>query len=740
MSGSNGLGRFCGPVAAGLVLLGFWVVMLASLRDKSLTADEPGHVAAGLSYWRFNDYRMNPENGNLPQRWMALPLLFGGHSLPPLDSEAWRGSDAANLSDQLFYHPGNDLPGMLSRGRAMSGLLAVVLGAIVWWWSRRLFGPAGGMLSLLLFVLDPTVLANGALMTSDTASALFLVASLLGIWTVLHRITPGRVLLSALIMGGLFVSKMSAFLIVPVAVALGMIRLFAGPPPSVEFRGGRKLATPGSRAAAFAAVAAVHVAVVAIVIWGSYGFRYRAFADGAPAGAAFQVPWAGVLGSPPASGQADGRPAAARVFESLRTHRILPEAYLYGAAYVWKFSRFRSGFLNGQVGLTGSWTFFPYTFLVKTPLPIFGVILLALAALRRRPAYETLPLWILFVVYWAAALGSHLNIGHRHILPTYPLLFILCGAAGTWFGAPSPAAGAKNAPGVLRWLICGLVAALALESAVCFPNYLTYFNVVAGGPANAYRHLVDSSLDWGQDLPSLKRYIGRHRSEGPAYLSYFGSASPDYYQIPAKYLYAVRGRDVPPEVQLVEFPADRAKAEVGQWLQRHPLYEAVGGAKSNDGEVAVMFLEKPEAVKLGPGTYFISATMLQPIMYDLKGPLGPWNERYEQSYQLLYTAVKQLFDGDPAVRRRTLTSFEPSVWKQELAYYDMYRFARLTAYLRHLEPVDNINHSILVYRLTEADIGLAFDGPPPELGEDLSAESAAAAAGMGGSQPESGTE
>jgi hypothetical protein len=67
----------------------------------------------------------------------------------------------------------------------------------------------------------------------------------------------------------------------------------------------------------------------------------------------------------------------------------------------------------------------------------------------------------------------------------------------------------------------------------------------------------------------------------------------------------------------------------------------------------------------------------------------------------------------------------------------MYRFARLTAYLRHLEPVDNINHSILVYRLTEADIGLAFDGPPPELGQDLSAEAAAAAAGLGGSQLES---
>jgi hypothetical protein len=717
-----------------LVLLVFWIVMLSSLGEKSLTADEPGHAAAGFSYWRYNDYRMNPENGNLPQRWMAIPFLFGGYSFPSSDSEAWRSADAATLSDQLFYHSGNDAFGMTLLGRAMSGLLAVILGALVWWWSRRLFGPVGGMLSLLLFVLDPTVLANGALMTSDTASALFLAASVLGVWTVLHQITPGRVLLSALLMGGLFVSKMSAFLIAPVAVALAIIRLFAGPPPTLKFGGVRNLSTRASRAATFAVVAAVHVAVVALVIWGSYGFRYRAFADGAPADTAFSPAWSEVLGSPAVAGHADGRPAIPRIFDCLRAHQLLPEAYLYGAAYVWKFSNFRVGFLNGQVNFSGWWMFFPYTFLVKTPLPIFGVIALALAALRRRSAYQTLPLWILLGVYWAAALGSHLNIGHRHILPTYPLLFVLCGAAGTWTGGLSTEDGVDRGSRVWGWTLCVLTAALALDAAVCFPNYLAYFNLIAGGPANAYRHLVDSSLDWGQDLPALKRYLDQHHSEGPAYLSYFGVASPDSYKVPAKYLYGVRGQDVPPAVQMVEFPANNVKEAAGNWLQQHPQYQAMGGANSKSGGVVVMFLRTPEANRLGAGTYYISATMLQPMMYDLKGPLGPWNSRYEQTYQVLSSAAKQVFSGDPAVRRSTLTSYEPSVWKQQLAYFDMYRFARLTAYLRRLKPAGSINHSILIYRLTSADISLALDGPPPELGPDMNAEAAAAAAGMTGSQ------
>jgi hypothetical protein len=279
-----------------------------------------------------------------------------------------------------------------------------------------------------------------------------------------------------------------------------------------------------------------------------------------------------------------------------------------------------------------------------------------------------------------------------------------------------------------------LTAALALDAAVCFPNYLAYFNLIAGGPANAYRHLVDSSLDWGQDLPALKRYLDQHHSEGPAYLSYFGVASPDSYKVPAKYLYGVRGQDVPPAVQMVEFPANNVKEAAGNWLQQHPQYQAMGGANSKSGGVVVMFLRTPEANRLGAGTYYISATMLQPMMYDLKGPLGPWNSRYEQTYQVLSSAAKQVFSGDPAVRRSTLTSYEPSVWKQQLAYFDMYRFARLTAYLRRLKPAGSINHSILIYRLTSADISLALDGPPPELGPDMNAEAAAAAAGMTGSQ------
>src|SRR5476651_1112838 len=157
------------PRAAGLVLVAFWIVLLASVRDKSLAYDEIVHATAGASYWTFGDYRLDPENGNLPQRLAGLPLVLSGYRFPSVQSEAWRTSDEWVVSDQFFHRTGNDEITMLWRGRIASGLLAMALGALVWGTARRLFGPAGGMLALLLYVLNPTILANGALMTSDLA-------------------------------------------------------------------------------------------------------------------------------------------------------------------------------------------------------------------------------------------------------------------------------------------------------------------------------------------------------------------------------------------------------------------------------------------------------------------------------------------------------------------------------------------------------------------------------------------
>ena len=89
-------------------------------------------------------------------------------------------------------------------------------------------------------------------------------------------------------------------------------------------------------------------------------------------------------------------------------------------------------------------------------------------------------------VYGGASVTSRLNIGQRHLLPMYPLIFILAGSLAANWGS------------LHRFTRAGLVGCLVLlpiEALLTWPNYLAYFNQFVGGSRNGYRCLVDSSIE-----------------------------------------------------------------------------------------------------------------------------------------------------------------------------------------------------------------------------------------------------
>jgi hypothetical protein len=781
--------RLTSPAAAAVVLLLFWAGILASLREKSPTFDEIATAAAGYTYWQFDDYRLLPEHGNLPQRLAALPLAWSRYRFPPRDSPTWGAADVFGLGDQWFYQMGNDALEMLRRGRAACSLVAVALAALVWWWSRRLFGPASGMLSLGLCVLSPTVLANGALMASDAAIAFFLLAASLAVWASLRRVSLMSVVIAGGALGGLFLSKRSAVVIVPVIGLLALARLIDGEPLEVALGGGRREARRMKKALAVAGALALEALIAGMLIWASYGFRYSATPT--PMG---DGPWCpdtfeDLLGkaaprvvldrlglAPDQRSRADAafeargltsarwtcgsisvlrsiepevlRPAQARemarlisalptdpvprLIELVRRSRLLPEAFVYGHAQIWRYSRRRGAFWNGEFRAVGWPGFFPYTFLVKTPIPTLTLALLAGALFvgRRPDAAErgpwwraaarapTLPLLTPLALYWAMAVSSHLNIGHRYLLPVYPPLFVLCGLVASDKRRPEPRATSR----ILGGGVWALLALLAIETACRFPNYIAYINPLGGSSAHAYRHLVDSSLDWGQDLPGVKQYVDTHPTPGRVYLSYFGTASPRYYGISARPLYSYPDWDeeASPPVMVLDVPRDRVQSTVSGITVRQPDY---GVASVSEGErrSSVVLLKKASALRLGAGTYFVSASMLQPLFYPLDepvGPWGPWNERFEGIYQALLKAIAPLLRDDPEARAGAFGARPPLEWRALLERFQMFRFARLTAYLRLREPDDTVDFSILVYRLSQADLDRALLGPPPELGPD----------------------
>ena len=658
---------------AALCLLHVWMAASVS-RHFSTTVDEIAHVTAGYAYWTQHDYRLQPENGNLPQRWAALPLVVRGEAFPPIPSDAWAQADVWSLGRVFFYGSGNDLPSLLAAARLMIALLSGTLCLAIYLWTRTLLGSNAAWIALILAAFSPTLLAHGGLATSDTAAALGFVAMSLAWARLMQRVTPGRVLAAGAAAGVLALSKYSAVLFVPVALIVLTARLLRARP--VVFRGfGRLIPFAGAhRLVPLGGAALAALAVAATLIWGAYGFRFAASPE---PGARFIQTWDEVLlrtPAPPALAGADGRAGVVASLQPglvqhtvawLRDHQLLPEAYLYGLAFVDKHARSRLAYFAGEYRTDGWWEFFPTAFLLKTTLPTLALMALGVAALivaeprcRRVWLVRLIPVFALILVYGAFSLQSRLNIGHRHLLPLYPAVFLLAGATAL---AIRPR----------RWL-APVVALLLVwhvaESARIRPHYLAYFNPIGGGPTEAHRHFVDSSLDWGQDLPGLRAWLQTHVRGEKVFLSYFGSGD--------------------------------------------PVHEGIVATRFGDGYFD--WAERVTPPALHGGVYAISATMFRRVYTHVR---GPWDSSYEQAYQQLRTWLDAAAGTPAGALPRDLdgTALTAEEVRARLFRYEHLQFGRLCHFLER-RPVDaHVGYSILIFRLTEEEVQRALYGPLPTL-------------------------
>ena len=487
------------------------------MRLKSATYDEPLHLTAGYTYLARGDYRVNPQHPPLAKTLAAAGLLGMDVTFRP-DDPAWREGYQNKLARQFMYH-WNDGDRLLFRARLPMVALGALLVAAVGLVAARLFGPAAGLIALGLAALDPDLLAHGQLVTLDVAVTLFIFLTVVAFAHLAARITPLRVVLAGLALGAGLATKSSAFALFPILAALAAVLAFTGPPLTLRVRQReRALATPRARLLALLGVLLAMGLIAWACIWASYGFHRTVSRD--PDAPAFD--WSIV----PA-----GQPAGDAV-RALRATHLLPEPYVYGLLFRLaaneKGSEGTAGaFLHGELSADGWWSYFPITFAVKTPLPLILLAAAALALALRGDARTECFLWLPVALYAALTIAQRLNIGHRYLLPIYPFLFVAAGRAAARLVA-TPALWRRAGLGaLLAWYAVGTLRV--------HPHYLAYFNEAAGGPRHGYRWLVDSNLDWGQDLRGLADYLREHR-EPSVKLSYFGIADPAYYGIAAERL------------------------------------------------------------------------------------------------------------------------------------------------------------------------------------------------------------
>ena len=640
------------------LLAAHYVLAVSAAFQKSITFDEQMHLAQGCLRWLQPECGFPAMNGVVAQRLAALPSVLAGVNVPDMQAAPWRDLDQAHQARAIYYESGNDFIAMLHRGRATVALLSVACGLLCFLWAREIFGAAGGFLSLTLYAFSPMTLANGPLITADTAAALLFLGATFSFWKMTHRVTWPHVTASGTALTLLVLAKTSGVLVAPILALIALVRVGSGPDVLVHLRGWPRSALhrPGERSLGLLALLALHVAVLIPALWLGYDF--------ATLGPDLAPVTAKMLRSPEFS-IASISGMKIWLIETIAALGFFPHAFSEGLRMTAVATELTPAFLAGRYSMEGFAGFFPFAFVVKSPVGALALLcsglLAGILACRSRGLsllYAVAPLFILLGVYGAFAITSRMNIGIRHILPLYAPLFILCGANVHWLRAGRAG---------MRWGVIAMGASAVFAGLASYPHYLAFFNLPSGGSARGYRLLADSSIDWGQDLPTLKRWLDRHRRpEDAVYLSYFGTGLPEFHGIEALGLprhFDWARRDMPP---------------------------------------------------LRGGIYCISATMLT----NLYSPfLGPWCEPFEDEYQKTRAALNAMEARtvDPAARIRLMEQEGREAWEMRLSIFRQLRFLRLCAALRQRTPDDDAGHSILIYRLTDEEVTRALEGPPAEL-------------------------
>ncbi len=491
-----------------LLLAIFAGLALASLADEAPTIDELDHLAAGYTYLRTGDFRFGRDHPPLMKMLAAAPLLL--LELAPVEgSPGWEARERPRFNTGFFLHNWAAPRRMLFLGRLPIIAVGILTGLVVFLWGRELWGYWPGVFVLFLYAFCPNILAHTRLVTTDAGVASFTLLTLFTLW---HYRRSGRLRWAAgcgVALGAALLAKYSAIVTAALAPALILI------PPFDEGGSGRifRRLPPGSE----------------------------------------EIPRC----PPPSNGRSRGlrgRPAwlglavilafaAATITIGYGSPRGLAQ-YYQGIQEVQ--ARFRPGarakwsFLWGEHSRTGFWNYYLLAQLWKTPVPtllFFGwglVVIVRDRSLWFDAAFLLLPI----VAFHAAGMLNDVNIGIRHLLPVYPFVFLICGAAA-WRLFERRARSSPRDRGVRSWqrlmpiagvtVLCGWYAFGTLHAS---PYFLSYFNELVGGPDNGIYYLDDSNIDWGQDMFRLKRYLDERHLDRVR-CAVFAPLKPDEYGIEA---------------------------------------------------------------------------------------------------------------------------------------------------------------------------------------------------------------
>ena len=455
--------------------------MFAVISRKSITIDEIVLIPSGYYHLAAGNHQLVNEHPPLAKIIAGIPTLFIQpgevkpeqiHGAPGSIEERWAYAETfwennPGLFASLSFWP-----------RLPAIMLTVLLGLLIFKIARELFGSLAAVLAVLLFTLEPTVLAHGRVVQTDIPATFGYLLLFFAVFRYANKPSWKYAVGIGAAAGIALLAKFSMLLAGPVLLVFFAVMIWRAPAARRTLLG----------------QAAIVILTAMVVINAGFLFQHRAI--GPPDAQWIQESF------PRLSGQVT-------FFTSLLSH-ILPADFLLGILRQVRHNNegHPAGFL-GMYSRTGWWLYFPVAFALKTTLPFLLISVTSLVwaihqYVRKR---DRAFIWMLapFAVYTAYVLGSRIDIGVRYLLPAYPFLFILGGAmlARAFRRGPRRRAAMFAAIILLGWT--------GVEAVRAFPNHMSYMNQLASARPHWW-YLSDSNVEWGEDAPQVAQYL-RARGE-----------------------------------------------------------------------------------------------------------------------------------------------------------------------------------------------------------------------------------
>ena len=477
-------------LCAAAALAAHLVMGLAFIRSAAPAYFETVHLSGGYSYLTAGKHGITiMDHPPLAEAAAALPLLLYKPNVFASHPYFMRASPF-NYGDLFLYQNTKSAEQLLNTARVFSLVLwGGLLAFFIWLFAFKTAGFEAGIYSVAVFALMPVFISNDALVTADSASAVFFFGAfcfgyIFSSLPVLSATARGNKTVKLLDNRRQYIYAALAGLVTGLAMA-SRFSMFIIPPLVISFWIAHNLLEPKVRLSRLLWYSAVYLGAALLTLALVYKFNPGLYFAG--------------LG------------------ESLK-----------------RLDQVRSLFIRGNYSVNGGGGYLPLALAVKTPLAVLALALAGLAAVRS--SFKKDHLWLILppLIYFAVAMSAGVRSGVRDILPVMPFLAGLAGLGIAY---------ARDKK-ILRYLLGPLIFLWGWGLVKTGPYYLAYFNELAGGASGGYKFLVDSNLDWGQDVKTLAGWL-KKRGNPPVVFSYFGAARPEYYGMRYLPLGVVSGAELP---------------------------------------------------------------------------------------------------------------------------------------------------------------------------------------------------